>query len=139
MCFYDIDLMCICDMDRFSNCFLFNHTMNNDCQGYNYCQNNETCPTKFSCICQNCFYGSKCQFSTKGFIFSLDSILGYHIKPNLSINYQSLIIKISLTIITIMFIINYYISSKDSTTSRKWKLSFNIINCFIDNDYFLNN
>jgi hypothetical protein len=104
-CFYDTDLMCICDIDRFSNCFLFNQTMNNDCQGYNYCQNDETCPTKSICICQDCYYGAKCQLSTKGFIFSLDSILGYHIKPNLSINQQPLIIKISIAITTIMFIL----------------------------------
>jgi hypothetical protein len=111
-CFYDNELMCICDVDRFSNCFLFNHRMRNDCQGLNYCendgqcfQNNETCPTKFNCICQACYYGSRCQFSTKGFIISLDSILAYHIKPNLSINEQPLIIKISIAIMTIMFIL----------------------------------
>ncbi|CAF4299044.1 unnamed protein product, partial [Rotaria socialis] len=93
MCFYDNDLICICDLERFSNCFSFNHTMNYDCQGHNYCendgqcfQNNETCPTKSTCVCQDCYYGAKCQFSTKGFLFSLDPILGYHIKTNISIN-----------------------------------------------------
>jgi hypothetical protein len=35
--------MCICDIDRFSNCFSFNYTMNNDCQGYNYCENDGQC------------------------------------------------------------------------------------------------
>ncbi|CAF4339923.1 unnamed protein product [Rotaria sp. Silwood2] len=111
MCFYDKDLMCICDINRFSNCFLFNHTSNNDCQGYNCCendgqcfQNNETCPTKSTCICPDCYYGAKCQFSTKGFMFSLDTILGYHIKPKISLNRQPLIIKISILISTIMLI-----------------------------------
>jgi len=86
--------------------------MNNDCHGSNYCendgqcfQNNETCPTKLTCICQDCYYGAKCQFSTKGFLFSLDSILGYHIKPNISIDQQPLIIKISIAISTIMFVL----------------------------------
>ncbi|CAF4645294.1 unnamed protein product [Rotaria sp. Silwood1] len=103
--------MCVCDINRFSNCFLFNHTSNNDCQGYNRCenggqcfQNNETCPTKSTCICPDCYYGAKCQFSTKGFMFSLDSILGYHIKPKISINRQPLIIKISILISTIILI-----------------------------------
>ncbi|CAF2087466.1 unnamed protein product [Rotaria magnacalcarata] len=79
MCFYDNDLICICDLDRFSNCFSFNHTMNYDCQGHNHCenggqcfQNNETCPTKSTCVCQDCYYGTKCQFSTRGFLFALD-------------------------------------------------------------------
>ncbi len=110
LCFYDKDLMCICDLDRFSNCFQFNHTMVNDCEGYNYCenggqcfQNNETCPTKTTCVCQDCYYGSQCQFSTKGFIFSLDPILSYHIKPNVSLNRQPLIIQISIAISTILF------------------------------------
>ncbi|CAF3392764.1 unnamed protein product [Rotaria sp. Silwood1] len=103
--------MCVCDINRFSNRFLFNHTSNNDCQGYNRCenggqcfQNNETCPTKSTCICPDCYYGAKCQFSTKSFMFSLDSILGYHIKPKISFNRQPLIIKISILISTIILI-----------------------------------
>jgi hypothetical protein len=113
-CFYDDELMCICDIDRFSNCFTFNRTKTNDCQGFNYClndgqcfQNNETCPTKFSCICSNCYCGSRCQFSTKVYFTSLDSILGYYIKPNISINNQSSIIKISIGIITLLFILGF--------------------------------
>jgi hypothetical protein len=127
-CFYDQDLMCICDVDRFSNCFSFNQTINNDCQGFNYCQNdgqcfhnNETCPTKFSCICQDCYYGSQCQFSTKGFIISLDSILAYHIKPNLSINEQPLIIKISIGIMTIIFILGFVNGLLSFITFRRKK------------------
>jgi hypothetical protein len=77
--------------------------MNNDCQGFNYCENggqcfenNETCPTKLSCICEDCYYGSRCQFSTKGFLISLDSIVAYHIKPNIPVNRQPLIVKTSI-------------------------------------------
>ncbi|CAF4406380.1 unnamed protein product, partial [Adineta steineri] len=40
MCFYDETYMCICDHNRFSNCFIFNHSMTYDCQGQNYCENN---------------------------------------------------------------------------------------------------
>ena len=111
-CFSDRDLMCICDLDRFSNCFQFNHSTNYDCQGYNQCenggqcfQNNQTCPTKSTCICPDCYYGSQCQFSTKGFLFSLDPILAYHIKPHVSIPEQPIIIHISIAINTIMFVL----------------------------------
>ncbi|CAF4739704.1 unnamed protein product [Rotaria sp. Silwood1] len=51
-------------------------------------QNNHTCATKSVC-----------------FIFSLDSILGYHIKPNVIFTRQPLIIKISLVINLIILIL----------------------------------
>jgi hypothetical protein len=111
MCFYDESNMCICDSDRFSNCFQFNHTKKYDCNGRDRCnlngqcfQNNETCPTTFHCVCEDCYYGAQCNLTTKGLIFSLDSILGYHIKPNLSINKQSFIVKFTIGITLIMFI-----------------------------------
>jgi hypothetical protein len=54
------------------------------------------------CICQDCYYGTRCQFSTKGFILSLDPILGYHIKPNVPISRQPSIVKASIAIVTLM-------------------------------------
>jgi hypothetical protein len=48
------------------------------------------------CICQHCYYGEKCQFSISTFIFSLHSILEYHIKAKISLRRQSLIIQISI-------------------------------------------
>ncbi|CAF3335750.1 unnamed protein product [Rotaria socialis] len=129
MCFYDNDLICICDLERFSNCFSFNHTMNYDCQGHNYCendgqcfQNNETCPTKSTCVCQDCYYGAKCQFSTKGFLFSLDPILGYHIKTNISINQNNVFI---VTIITQIHdpIHRQLIDDIDEDERRIWRLT----------------
>ncbi|CAF3944130.1 unnamed protein product, partial [Adineta steineri] len=111
MCFYDEYYMCICDSDRFSNCFTFNFTIKHDCSGQDICNNNgqcfqnrEVCPTTFLCMCEECYYGDRCQFTTKGYIFSLDPILGYHIKPNININRQPLIIKLSISIITLVLI-----------------------------------
>jgi len=111
MCFYDEFNMCICDSDRFSNCFQFNHTIKYDCNGRDRCnkngqcfQNNETCPTSFHCVCEDCYYGAQCNLTTKGLIFSLDSILGYHIKPNVSINKQPFIVKFTIGITLIMLI-----------------------------------
>ncbi|CAF2884864.1 unnamed protein product [Rotaria sp. Silwood2] len=111
MCFYEENNICICDTDRFSNCFEFNHTIKYDCSGKNLCYNdgrcflnNETCPSTFTCVCNDCYYGTQCQFSTKGFIFSLDPILGYHIKPSISLHRQPFIVKLSIAITTIMLI-----------------------------------
>ncbi|CAF1652549.1 unnamed protein product [Adineta ricciae] len=109
-CFYDEKHMCICDTNRFSNCFTFNTSLSHDCRGENICQHggqcfqdNPKCPVQSVCSCQECYYGTKCQFSTKRFVFSLDSILGYHIQPNLSMSQQLFIIKICILITTIMF------------------------------------
>jgi len=100
-------------------CFYFYHTENNDWQSYNQCQNggqyfqdSEHCPSQFTCICPDCFYGDKCQFSTSDFMFSIDPILGYHIKLHVSINRQPLIIKITIAINTIM-LIDCYIWKKE--------------------------
>ena len=129
MCFYDDYLMCICDSQRFSNCFSFNKTVTNDCQGMNYCQNdgrcfqnNETCPTRLTCICPDCYFGSKCQFSTKGFLFSLDAILGYHIQPNISINQQPFIVKFSIGMSIILFVIGFLSSLLSMMTFRQKNL-----------------
>ncbi|CAF4495834.1 unnamed protein product [Rotaria sp. Silwood2] len=125
MCFYDEYNMCVCDSDRFSNCFEFNNTLKYDCSGKNLCYNdgrcflnNETCPTTFICVCNDCFYGSQCQFSTKDFIFSLDPILGYHIKPNISLNQQPFIIIFSILITTIMLILQLIMGSLSVATFK---------------------
>ncbi|CAF4643086.1 unnamed protein product [Rotaria sp. Silwood1] len=111
-CFYDEIYMCICDVNRFSNCFTFNHTISHDCQGENICENNGLCfqdtlkcPLLSICVCPACYYGTKCQFSTRGFALSLDYILGYNIKPNISIHRQPFVIKISIAIVVVMFIL----------------------------------
>ncbi|CAF1479735.1 unnamed protein product [Adineta ricciae] len=109
-CFHDEYQMCICDRYRFSNCFAFNiSSISYDCQGKNICENNAfclqdnpTCPTRSICICQQCYYGTKCQFSTRGFVSSLDYILGYHIVPHRSIHQQSFIIKMTIVITSLM-------------------------------------
>ncbi|CAF1308871.1 unnamed protein product [Adineta ricciae] len=111
MCLYDDLYICICDRDRFSNCFEFDHRKKYDCQRQNLCENNGrcfennvTCPTKTMCVSEDCYYGDKCQLSTKGFILSLDPILGYHIKPNLPIHRQPSIVKGSIAIVTCLFV-----------------------------------
>ncbi|CAF4647901.1 unnamed protein product, partial [Rotaria sp. Silwood2] len=82
-----------------------------DCQGYSDCENggqcfqdNATCPSVSVCSCPDCYYGTKCQFSTKDFVLSLDYILRYHIKPNILIFQQPLIVTMSMVLTTVMFI-----------------------------------
>ena len=125
MCLYDDKYMCVCDLDRFSNCFYFNQSSEYNCQGQNICknngrcfENNATCPTKTMCVCDECYYGSRCEYSSKGFILSLDPIIGYHIKPDVSINQQPLIIKISIGIITCIFIFGLITGSLSIMTFR---------------------
>ncbi|CAF1349610.1 unnamed protein product [Adineta ricciae] len=115
MCFYDEIYMCVCDQDRFSNCFSFNRTTADNCnQRENPCENNgkcfianQTCSSSIKCLCSGCFYGTKCQFTTEGFVLSLDYILSYHIKPNLSFSQQPFIVKMSASIIVVMFLIGF--------------------------------
>jgi hypothetical protein len=92
-CFYDNDyFMCLCDKERFSNCFKYNYRPKYDCFGYNYCENdgqcyhdNNSCPTSSSCFCKECYFGSQCQFTT--------------------FTRQSITVKVATAITIIMFII----------------------------------
>ncbi|CAF5037252.1 unnamed protein product, partial [Rotaria sp. Silwood1] len=111
-CFYDETHMCICNHDlQQANCFNFNHNMTYNCKGKSLCENEgrcfydkPDCPTLFMCVCDECSYGSRCQFSTKGFAVSRDTILGYHIKPDGSFGQQRVSIKITVTIAMIMLV-----------------------------------
>ena len=114
-CFYDEIHLCICahlKQQRLANCLQFQHNMTFDCLSNNVCQNNgqcfqdrSICPTKFVCICPSCYYGRLCQFNTNEFGLSLDTILGYHILPDINFSNQPLSVKISLTITILFFLL----------------------------------
>ncbi|CAF0818066.1 unnamed protein product [Adineta steineri] len=115
-CFYDDTYICFCYNNNTPNCFIFDRNSTYNCQGYNYCQNDGKCfqndidcPTSSMCACENCYYGSRCQLSSKGFGLSLDLILGPHIYPN---NY-SLALQTSIIIVlflTILGLVNAILS-----------------------------
>ncbi|CAF1498867.1 unnamed protein product [Rotaria sordida] len=72
--------------------------MKYDCNGSNFCEHqgncfldDDKCPTSAFCACPNCYFGSKCQFSTKGSTLSLDIFLGYHIRSTLKFSFLLLI------------------------------------------------
>ncbi|UJR34750.1 hypothetical protein I4U23_027528 [Adineta vaga] len=110
-CFYDEQLMCLCDKTNHAYCFNLNSTYNqcpwNKCSERGLCiTDQELCPTNSFCLCDSCTYGSICQFSSKDYSFSLDKIIGSHIKPMIRNLYsQSTIIKITFIIIIILVFI----------------------------------
>jgi hypothetical protein len=102
-CFYDESYMCYCNRLRLANCFEFNQNITFKCFGYNYCKNggscfqqNGSCPQTIRCGCPECYFGSRCQFSTKGHGILLDSILGSYIRSDLTFNQQSTVVKVSM-------------------------------------------
>ena len=111
VCFYDEKYMCLCDHSRHANCFEFDHYMNYNCQGHNYCENGQCfqddaiCPTISFCACTECFFGRRCQFNTQGFDLSLDAIIGHSIYPNVHFLRQPNIIKVTVTITIVMYLI----------------------------------
>ncbi|CAF3166647.1 unnamed protein product, partial [Rotaria sp. Silwood2] len=112
VCFYDNISMCLCDEERYANCFEFDQNMTYNCQGVNYClndglcfQDNSICPTKYICVCTECYYGTRCQLTTKGTSLSLDVILGNLIRPYVVFIQQPMVVKISATVTIIMFIL----------------------------------
>ncbi|CAF0830570.1 unnamed protein product [Rotaria sordida] len=114
-CFYDNTHFCLCNnfgKHRVANCFEFNPLIKHDCFGQNNCergaqclQDKATCPQTSMCVCPKCSYGTRCEFSSNIFDLSLDGILGYHIQPHINIKYQSSVVKFSIVLTTIMFII----------------------------------
>ncbi|CAF4427219.1 unnamed protein product, partial [Rotaria sp. Silwood2] len=89
-----------------------NHGHIYDCFGYNYYENegrcfvdNRTCPTASSCLCKECYFGSRCQFTTNGFGLSLDIILGYSIQPKVHFLQQPNTVKISTAVTAVVFVI----------------------------------
>ena len=68
-CFVDRFYLCLCTIDHRSNCFLFDQKKSFTCDDNVYCQNGYTClhdrPTcllSILCVCQDCFFGDRCQF-----------------------------------------------------------------------------
>ncbi|CAM4884505.1 unnamed protein product [Rotaria socialis] len=109
--------MCLCDdygSQRSANCFEFNHNMKFDCSSQSVCENegqcfqdSSDCSKNSTYTCQPRFYGSRCQFSSNGFVLSLDTIIGYHNQPHTNIIHQPIIIKITVAL-TVIFMKIWY-------------------------------
>ncbi len=75
-------LMYLCDQERFANCLHFNFTSKSHCQQRSICENDGEClpdrafcPNSMMCVCNKCYFGTRCQLTTKGFGLSLGTIL----------------------------------------------------------------
>lgn len=129
-CFHDKEAyMCLCNVDRHANCFPFDFRKSPICSGQTICENEghclqdrPTCPVSTMCICTECFYGSQCQFTTKGFSLSLDVILGYQIHPQVPITHQPASVKVSIAIATLMLLIGVFNSLLSGMTFRSPQL-----------------
>ena len=116
VCFHDSSQFCLCERDGMSNCFRFAHGLNFDCSAKDLCANgaqcvierDQLCPSWTECLCQDCYFGSRCQFSTRDTLPSLDKILGYHLNPRLSIAEQSKIVKVSIALVTTLLVVSFF-------------------------------
>ncbi|CAF4164464.1 unnamed protein product, partial [Adineta steineri] len=111
-CFVDEFYMCLCTEERHSNCFPLDHQLNFACEDNVYCENGGTCLHDRSmcfysilCVCNDCFFGDRCQFYAKGIGLTLDDLLRYAIRPNSTLNDQSLTVKLSAASTIIIFLI----------------------------------
>ena len=129
-CFYDERHMCICNHElQQANCFVFNRIETDfTCKGTNLCENDgycfyddPHCPSAANCVCNDCSYGSRCQFSTKDFSLSLETILGYRIRPNESLAGQRTEIKVTIGIITFMLLFGVLTSTLSILTLQASK------------------
>jgi hypothetical protein len=129
VCFHDERRMCLCTVDHFSNCFEFNFKNNVTCYYENPCENKgrcvedrPQCPSIVQCICSECYYGTRCQFSTVGLGVSLDAMLGYQIQPNISLSEQFMSVKISGIVTIVMFVIGLISSMMSLLTFQQHEI-----------------
>ena len=114
-CFYDQGHFCLCQQfgsQRLANCFPFDPNLVHNCFKLSTCQNDgdciqndHQCPQTSRCNCQECSYGSLCQFKSSLFDLSLDGILGFHIQPHIHITNQPIIVQITLCLIVLIVFI----------------------------------
>jgi hypothetical protein len=112
MCLIDKAYFCLCTNDRHANCVEFKRDRNFQCPLLNHCENgagclqdHPTCPSTRICLCPKCFFGSTCQFYTKGLGATLDEILGYEFKRHTKLSEQPLTVKVSVAITILMCVI----------------------------------
>jgi len=126
--------MCLCNEDRYANCFHFNFEKKSNCTERTECENGgqcvqdlSICPSTTMCICAECYYGGKCQFTTKGFSLSLDVILAYQVRPHIDISRQRAAIKVSIAISSLMLFIDLICNTLSIMTF--WSKKLRAVGC----------
>jgi hypothetical protein len=125
-CFFDESYMCLCTIEQYANCFLFDRQDIFQCQEDGYCQNggqclqdHTICPLITICICIDCFFGDRCQFYAKGIGLTLDDILRYQVRPNIGLNHQSRLVKVSVVFTMVLFFMGLINSILSFLTFRR--------------------
>ena len=116
-CFYDESSLCLCTTDRHGNCFPINWNQTLRCpttdatycfnQGQCY-QDHPTCPSTRLCLCDDCFFGDRCQFYAQGLGLTLDQILIYQIKIHRHFFGQKFPIQFTGMIILLIFVFGLF-------------------------------
>ena len=85
-CFRDLNYLCICEFDYHrAECFGYNHSIDQCslCLSNGYCLKGElNDKSDFLCLCQRCYYGQMCQYSTELMSFTLDSLIVNDLQNN---------------------------------------------------------
>ncbi|CAF1271786.1 unnamed protein product [Didymodactylos carnosus] len=111
-CFVDEAHICFCNKHRSPDCLVFLHEPTN-CTT-DYCQNDGHCVQSqhngiwdFGCVCTGCSYGALCQLKTSQYVLSLDAMLGADLLEDVPLILQPRLIKITLTVVVLMFILGF--------------------------------
>ena len=108
VCFHDENYMCICDRLRLAKCFIFIQDQMN-CSTLHSCLNRGLClqedeywnPFDYICICQECFFGDLCQFTTSQYSLSLDVLIGSIVIGGERLMAQPLLVQLCLLLVFI--------------------------------------
>jgi hypothetical protein len=125
-CFFDEMYMCICTTENHANCWKFDHHVSFACRHEDFCQNNAlcfqddiTCPSTTICICNDCYFGTRCQLYAKGFGLTLDDILRYEIQRNSTFSQQRISIKVSTAVTMVIFVVGFFSGIFSSMTFQR--------------------
>ena len=110
-CFYDESYMCLVDQNGFPDCLIYNHNVS-VCVERDYCQNDGHCLQRkklgqldYLCACPQCTAGVFCQIQMNEYSMTLDSIFGPIVLTDVSLGDQPMMIKISIGLICVMFVV----------------------------------
>ncbi|UJR18744.1 hypothetical protein I4U23_005650 [Adineta vaga] len=125
--FLDENYLCFCDSYGHVYCAIFLRDLS-ECS-INYCQNNGQCISNningywdFRCICQSCTFGSLCQLTITEFTLSLDIMIGRDILENTPIKHQPFLIKITIIVLILMFILGLIFNTLSFLTLKQEKV-----------------
>ncbi|CAF0927239.1 unnamed protein product [Adineta ricciae] len=118
MCFHDESFICVCDRYHITKCFNYAHRSMN-CSSSHSCLNGGLClqqdeirnPLDYLCICEECFFGERCQFTTSQYTISLDALVGSLILVDTPFPQQPFLIQMIFFIISALFCIGFCLNT----------------------------